>query len=395
MGLFELDQNYILNTYKRLPLEVVKAKGSYLFDEKNNKYLDMFSGIAVSSLGHLHPKVIKAMKDQMKKNLHLSNYFVSKPLVELAEGLVKNSFASKVFFTNSGAEAIEASIKLARKYGKSIDANKFKMIALTESFHGRTMGGLSLTAQYKYQEPFLPLLPGVTYVKRNDVTELKNAMNDDVCAIFVEMIQGESGIQELSKEFIDVMIKTSKEYQVLLIADEIQTGLLRTGKLFAYQHTDLIPDILTLAKSLGGGLPLGAMLVSESLENVLKAGDHGTTFGGNPLAAASGLASFQILSSESMVLEVQEKSKWLFEQLIELKSKYNIIKVIRGKGLMIGIEVGEFAEQIKTEAFAKKLLLNITNQTVIRLLPPLNISYKDLKVFLNTFENILITLKSS
>jgi len=392
MDLFELDQKYILNTYKRMPLEIVKAKGSYLYDEKNNKYLDMFSGIAVSSLGHLHPHIIRAMKEQMKKNLHLSNYFVSRPLVNLAEGLVKNSFASKVFFTNSGAEAIEASIKLARKYGKSINPNKFKIVALTESFHGRTMGGLSLTAQYKYQEPFLPLLPGVAYVKRNDVTELKNAMNDDVCAIFIEMIQGESGIQVLTEEFIDEIISSAKAHQILVVSDEIQTGLLRTGKLFAYEHTKLVPDILTLAKSLGGGLPLGAMLVSQSIENVLKAGDHGTTFGGNPLAAASGLASFQILSNESMILEVQEKSQWLFQELNQLKSKYSIIKEIRGKGLMIGIEVGEFAEQIKREAFAKNVLLNITNQTVIRLLPPLNISYKDLKVFLNTFENILNTL---
>jgi acetylornithine/N-succinyldiaminopimelate aminotransferase len=394
MDLFELDQKYILNTYKRMPLEIIKAKGSYLYDDKGNKYLDMFSGIAVSSLGHLHPKVLRAMKDQMKKNLHLSNYFLSKPLIELAEGLVKNSFASKVFFTNSGAEAIEASIKLARKFGKTISLDKYKIIALTESFHGRTMGGLSLTAQHKYQEPFLPLLPGVTYVKRNDINALRSAMNEKVCAIFIEMIQGESGIQVLSDEFVDEIIKTSKAFNVLVVADEIQTGLLRTGKLFAYEHTKLTPDLLTLAKSLGGGLPLGAMLVSKSLENVLKAGDHGTTFGGNPLAAASGLASFQILSNNQMILEVQEKSKWLFEQLYELKSKYDIIKEIRGKGLMIGVEVGEFAEQIKKEAFAKNLLLNITNQTVIRLLPPLNISYKDLKVFLNTFENILIILKS-
>ena len=395
MDLFELDQKYILNTYKRIPLEIVKARGSYLYDQKNNKYLDMFSGIAVTSLGHLHPKVIRAMKNQMKKNLHLSNYFVSKPLVELAEGLVKNSFASKVFFTNSGAEAIEASIKLARKYGKSIDKNKFKIVSLTESFHGRTMGGLSLTAQYKYQEPFLPLVPGITYVKRNDISELKSAMNDDVCAIFIEMIQGESGIQVLTEEFIDEIIKTAKAHQILIIADEIQTGLLRTGKLFAYEHTHLIPDVLTLAKSLGGGLPLGAMLVSQSLENVLRTGDHGTTFGGNPLAAASGLASFQILSSESMMVEVQEKSIWLFQELIQLQLRHPIIKEIRGKGLMIGIEVGEYAERIKKDALAKNLLLNVTNQTVIRLLPPLNISYKDLKVFLNTLEKILIALKTT
>lgn len=395
MDLFNLDQNYILNTYKRMPLTIKKAKGSYLYDDKGNKYLDMFSGIAVSSLGHLHPKVIQAMKKQMKKNLHLSNYFISKPLVSLAEGLVNHSFASKVFFTNSGAEAIEASIKLVRKYGKTISPDKFKIITLSESFHGRTMGGLSLTAQPKYQESFLPLLPGVIYVERNNINELKNAVKEDVCAVFIEMIQGESGVQVLSKEFVDELIRLSKEHKVLIVADEIQTGLLRTGKLFAYEHTNLIPDVLTLAKSLGGGLPLGAMLVSKSLENVLKAGDHGTTFGGNPLAAASGLATFEILSNPQMILEVQEKSSYLFEELNKLKLKYEIIKEIRGKGLMIGLEVGKFADQIKSEALNKHVLLNVTNQTVIRLLPPLNMTYKDLKVFLDVIESILISLKTN
>lgn len=395
MDLFNLDQNYILNTYKRMPLTIKKAKGSYLYDDKGNKYLDMFSGIAVSSLGHLHPKVIQAMKKQMKKNLHLSNYFISKPLVSLAEGLVNHSFASKVFFTNSGAEAIEASIKLVRKYGKMISPDKFKIITLSESFHGRTMGGLSLTAQPKYQESFLPLLPGVIYVERNNINELKNAVKEDVCAVFIEMIQGESGVQVLSKEFVDELIRLSKEHKVLIVADEIQTGLLRTGKLFAYEHTNLIPDVLTLAKSLGGGLPLGAMLVSKSLENVLKAGDHGTTFGGNPLAAASGLATFEILSNPQMILEVQEKSSYLFEELNKLKLKYEIIKEIRGKGLMIGLEVGKYADQIKSEALNKHVLLNVTNQTVIRLLPPLNMTYKDLKVFLDVIESILISLKTN
>ncbi|MBU1143499.1 MAG: aspartate aminotransferase family protein [Firmicutes bacterium] len=395
MDLIKLDQDYILNTYKRLPIEIVKAKGSYLYDQMGNKYLDMFAGIAVSSLGHLHPKVIQAMKKQMKKNLHLSNYFVSEPLVDLAKGLVSKSFASKVFFTNSGTEAIEASIKLARKYGKTISPNKFKIITLSESFHGRTMGGLTLTAQPKYQESFLPLLPGITYVERNNIKELRKAMNRDVCAIFIEMIQGESGIQVLSREYIDELIKLSKEFKVLIVADEIQTGLLRTGKLFAYEHTNLIPDVLTLAKSLGGGLPLGAMLVSKSLEDILKAGDHGTTFGGNPLAAASGLATFTILSSAIMIQEVQAKSDYLFEKLNSLKNRYKIIKEIRGKGLMIGIEVGEFADKIKNEALAKKVLLNVTNQTVIRLLPPLNMTYKDLDIFLNIFESIFISINTN
>ncbi|MDO9628722.1 MAG: aminotransferase class III-fold pyridoxal phosphate-dependent enzyme, partial [Acholeplasmataceae bacterium] len=256
-----------------------------------------------------------------------------------------------------------------------------------------TMGGLSLTAQPKYQESFLPLLPGISYVERNNIKQLKQEMNVDVCAIFIEMIQGESGVQPLTTEYINELIILSKKYKILVVADEIQTGLLRTGKLFAYQHTNLIPDVLTLAKSLGGGLPIGAMLVSKELENVMKPGDHGSTFGGNPLAAASGLATFEELSSEHMILQVQEKSVWLFAQLKELQSRYKIIKEIRGKGLMIGIEVGTYAEQIKAQAFEHKVLINVTNQTVIRLLPPLNVSYKDLNLFLNVFESILITLK--
>jgi acetylornithine/N-succinyldiaminopimelate aminotransferase len=395
MDLIKLDQRYILNTYKRLPLEIVKAKGSYLYDHQGNKYLDMFAGIAVSSLGHLHPMVIRAMKKQMKKNLHLSNYFVSEPLIDLAQGLVSKSFASKVFFTNSGTEAIEASIKLVRKYGRTMNQDKIKIITLSESFHGRTMGGLSLTAQPKYQESFLPLLPGIIYVERNNINELKKVINHDVCAIFIEMIQGESGIQVLSKDFIDELIRLASEYNVLIVADEIQTGLLRTGKLFAYENTNLIPDVLTLAKSLGGGLPLGAMLVSKSLEEVLKVGDHGTTFGGNPLAAASGLATFKILSNDIMIEEVQRKSKYLLEQLSIMKDKYSMIKEIRGNGLMIGIEIGDFAEKIKNEAQIKKVLLNVTNQTVIRLLPPLNITHKELDVFLEVFESILISLRNN
>lgn len=389
MEFIKKDQQFILNTYNRMPIDVKKAKGSYIYDIKGNKYLDMFSGIAVTSLGHLHPKVMQAMKKQMKQYLHLSNYFVSKPLVELAEGLVKNSFASKVFFTNSGAEAIEASIKLVRKFGKNIHSNKVNIITLTESFHGRTMGGLSLTAQPKYQESFHPLLPGITYVERNNVEKLIEAIDDNVCAIFVEMIQGESGIQVLNDDFVDALIQQSKKHQVLIVVDEIQTGLLRTGKLFAYEHTKLIPDILTLAKSLGGGIPLGAMLVNQTLEHVLKAGDHGSTFGGNPLAAASGLKTFQILSDEKMIQSVQEKSKWLFQKLHDLKVKYPAIKDIRGQGMMIGIDVSDQAQRIKNEALKHHVLINVTNQTVIRLLPPLNIRYKELKAFLKVFETLL------
>jgi acetylornithine/N-succinyldiaminopimelate aminotransferase len=392
MNDFNLDQKYILNTYKRLPIEIKKGRGSYLYDINNKKYLDMFAGIAVSSLGHHHPKIIKAIKKQSKNYLHLSNYYTSKTSIALAKKLVEHSFASKVFFTNSGTEANEAALKLVRKYGKTIDSKKTKIIALHEAFHGRTYGGLSLTGQPHYQEAFKPLVPDIIHIKRNDVKALETAVSDDVCAIFIEMIQGESGVQPLDSDFINSMNIYAKKHQFLIVADEVQTGLLRTGKLFAYEHTNLVPDILTLAKSLGGGLPLGAMLVSRLYEDILKPGDHGTTFGGNPLSCATGLAVMHELSNSKMILAVQDKSEYLFQQLENLKSKYPVITEIRGKGLMIGVEVGQKALDMQVKAYELGVLLNVTHQTVIRLLPPLNIHKKELDQFINIFESILKTV---
>jgi acetylornithine/N-succinyldiaminopimelate aminotransferase len=392
-NIFELDKNYILNTYKRLPIEVKYAKGSFIYDIHNNKYLDMFSGIAVNSLGHLHKEVIKEIKLQLKKYMHLSNYFTSSNTVNLAKLLVEKSVFSKVFFTNSGTEAIEASIKLVKKYGKSIHKDKIEMIALNDSFHGRTIGGLSLTGQDKYKQDFLPLLDRVVHVDRNDIDGLNKAFNSNTCAIFLEIVQGESGVIELSDEFLNKVNELSKKHQVLIVVDEIQTGILRTGKLFAYLHKSIQPDIMTLAKSLGGGLPLGAMLVKKELENVLSFGDHGSTFGGNPLATAAGLKTFEILSSDDMILKVNEKSKLLFNKLKLLKIKYEMINEVRGLGLMIGIDCGIYANQIKDIALKNGLLLNVTNQSIIRLLPPLNISDKEIKLFLVKFENTLKEIK--
>ncbi|PKK93720.1 MAG: aspartate aminotransferase family protein [Tenericutes bacterium HGW-Tenericutes-6] len=392
MNVYELDQAYVLNTYKRLPLVIKKAKGSFLIDENNHKYLDMYAGIAVSSLGHQHPAIQKAIKTQMKKHLHLSNYFATHSTSALAKMLVEKSFASKVFFTNSGTEAIEASIKLVRKWGKSIHNDKIELIALDQSFHGRTIGGLSLTGQPKYQEAFKPLLPGIKHVKRNDITAIKSAINEHTCAIYLEMIQGESGVEPLSQDFVDALIELRKKHQFLIVVDEIQTGLLRTGKLFAYEHYGLVPDILTLAKSLGGGIPLGAMLVSKPLENVFVPGDHGSTFGGNPLATAMGLSTLEILSDPKMIASVTTKSNFLLGALLKLKETYPFIHEVRGKGLMIGIDVGKHAKTIQDEALKRHVLLNVTNVSVIRLLPPLTISKAEIEMFLRVFEAILKTL---
>jgi len=391
MNPLQQDANYILNTYKRLPIVVKKAKGSYIYDDKGKKYLDMYAGIAVNSVGHLHPKVKHAIHHQLKKHMHLSNYFVSEAQNELAKRLVEYSFASKVFFTNSGTEAIEASFKLARKYGKSIHQEKIEVIALHESFHGRTMGGLSLTGQPKYQEPFLPLIPGVIHIERNNIEAIRHAVSEKTCAIFLEMVQGESGIHPLSDAFIDEIIALKEKYHFLIIADEVQTGLMRTGKMFAYQHTTLIPDVLSLAKSLGGGLPLGAMLVSKRLENVLKPGDHGSTFGGNPVSCAAGLATFKILSSSGFQNELLAKSNTLMRGLFEIQKESQMIQEIRGKGMMIGIEIKGDAEAIKQKALNSGILLNVTHQNVIRLLPPLTITMQEIKHFLHVFKTILAT----
>jgi predicted acetylornithine/succinylornithine family transaminase len=385
------DSNYVLNTYKRLPIVVKKAKGSYIYDQQGRKYLDMYAGIAVNSVGHSNIRVRRAIETQLKKHMHLSNYFVSETQNELAKKLVEYSFASKVFFTNSGTEAIEASFKLARKYGKSISSDKFEVIALHESFHGRTMGGLSLTGQPKYQEAFAPLVPGVVHIKKNNIEALKKAVSSKTCAIFIEMVQGESGIHVLTDAFLNEIIQLKEAHQFLIIADEVQTGLMRTGKLFAYQHTKLVPDVLTLAKSLGGGLPLGAMLVSQSLENVLKPGDHGSTFGGNPVSCAAGLATFMIITSAGFQNALLSKSNLLMRGLLDIQKVSPSIKAVRGLGMMIGIEIDGDAELIKNRAMKAGLLLNVTNKNVIRLLPPLTLSMHEIQQFLKIFRQILET----
>ncbi|MTI65182.1 MAG: acetylornithine/succinylornithine family transaminase [Firmicutes bacterium] len=389
-NLIREDKEYLLNVYKRMDLIISKGKGCYLYDNNGKKYLDMFSGIAVNNFGHTNKQIISKINEQANNFIHLSNYFVSKPIVNLAKLLVDNSFASKVFFTNSGTETIEATIKLVRKYGKSFSADKYRILSAYNSFHGRTCGGLSLTGQDKYKKDFSPLLPGVEHFNFNDINDLKSKVNKEVCAVYIEIIQGEGGIKETSKEFIDELVKLSKEYNFLIVVDEIQTGLARTGKLFAYEHLNFKPDILALAKSLGGGLPIGAMLVSKDLENIFTYGDHGSTFGGNPVAASVGEFIVENISNSNFIKEINYKSDKLLSNLNSLKEKYpNIIKDVRGKGLMIGVDVGEYSSEIKKQALNNNLLLNVTNNTIIRLLPPLTITEDEIKEFLNIFETVL------
>lgn len=389
-SLLEEDQKYLLPIYHRLAIIIKKARNVYLYDEKGNRYLDMFSGIAVNSLGHNNKKIKRAIKKQLNRYLHLSNYFVSKEAVCLAKILVTESGLSKVFFANSGTEANEAALKLARVYGKGINFEKTEVITLIDSFHGRTLGSLSLTGQVAKKQLYEPLLSGIIHVNRNDIKELQQAVSDKTCAIFLELIQGESGVHPLTQDYLDEVIRLAKEYQFLIVVDEVQTGLMRTGKLFTFQHFNLNPDIITLAKSLGGGLPLGGVIVSERLTSVLNYGEHGTTFGGNPLACRVGASLVTALVNTKFQEDLQDKSSWLFDNLEALKTKFpTIIKDVRGRGMMIGVDVGCYAEKIQTAAFNKKILLNITNNSVIRLLPPLIITKKQLQFFLDSFQLIL------
>lgn len=387
MKTYEDDKKYLLNIYKRYPIVVKRAKGMYIY-ANGKKYLDMFSSLSTNSLGHRNLKVIFGIEKQLRKYLHLSNYFVSKPSVKLAELLIKQSFASKVMFTNSGTEANEAALKLVRLYGK--ENNKREILTLKDSFHGRTYGGMSLTGQKKKTIKFAPLLSRIRHITRNDIKELRERVNENTVAIFIELIQGEGGVNQLTKEYVDEIVSLREKYNFLIVVDEIQTGLLRTGLLFAYMHYKFIPDIVTLAKSLGGGLPLGAMLVGERLENILSIGDHGTTFGGNPLACSAGYALVKEVSKFKLYQHVYEMSNYFFDSLNCLKIKYPaLIKDVRGKGLMIGIEMDCDIEKLKEELLLSYILINFTNINIIRLLPALIIKKKHIDYFISEFDRIL------
>jgi acetylornithine/N-succinyldiaminopimelate aminotransferase len=387
MNRIERDKNAILNTYKRLPIVIDRAEGHELIDENGVRYLDFFSGIAVNNLGH-DPEVVKAIHEQVDRYLHLSNYFASEPAVELAELLVDNSFASKVFFTNSGAESVEAAIKMVRKWGKA--NGKMTMLSANGAFHGRTMGALGLTAKPNYQEPFMPLLFGIAHFEMNDIDSIRERVNADTAAVFLEMIQGEGGVRPIDQVFMDEIIRLREEFGFLLVVDEIQTGLGRTGTLFAYEQYGIVPDLVCTAKALGGGLPLGGLLVSEALTGVWVPGNHGTTFGGNPVASAAGIALVTKLLEVGFLDEVNRKSRCIVSGLEELNVEFpGVIREIRGFGMMIGVDVGEAAPQLQ-EAFLKRhCLVNTTSGTVLRLIPALNIGDEEIQQFLDIFREIL------
>jgi acetylornithine/N-succinyldiaminopimelate aminotransferase len=377
--IIEKENKYIFQTYGRIPLVLVKGEGCWVWDDQGKKYLDFISGLGVNSLGHCHPAVVKAIKEQAETLIHCSNLYYTEPQAELAEILVKNSCFDRVFFSNSGAEANEGAIKLVRKYSDlKYGPGRKGIITMDNSFHGRTMGTVTATGQRKYQKGFEPLLPGFKYVPYGDLEALKEAADSETCAVLIEPIQGEGGINTAGEEYWQGLRDFCTERDILLIFDEVQCGLARTGRLFAYQLLGVEPDIITLAKALGGGAPIGAMMAKQRVASVFQPGDHASTFGGNPLVAAAGVAVMNTLIGENIPQRAEELGTYFKEKLQNLQLQYPQLKQIRGKGLMIGVEVEEQGPEIVQRCFNKGLLMNCTAGTVLRFLPPLIIGREEI-----------------
>jgi acetylornithine/N-succinyldiaminopimelate aminotransferase len=383
-------QKYVMNTYGRLPLAIVRGKGATVWDADGKEYLDFVSGIAVNNLGHCHPQVVKAVQDQAENLFHCSNLYWIEPQIKLAKMLVQNSCFDKVFFCNSGGEANEGAIKLARKYAKKHwGADKYEIITMKQSFHGRTLATLTATGQEKFHHGYEPLPAGFTYAPFNDLEALKNTIGPHTCAVLLEPVQGEGGVVPGQDDFIKGVRKLCNENNLLFIVDEVQCGLGRTGKLFAYQHYDIEPDIMTLAKALGGGAPIGALLAKEEVAQAFQPGDHAATFGGNPLVTAAGVAALTVILEEDLAQNAQMIGEYFVIKLEALRKKYDFIKEVRGKGLMIGVECDREVAGIIGECLSKGLLILSAGPKVLRFLPPLNITFHQVDQAMEILESAL------
>jgi len=389
--IIEKEKMYYMNTFSRFPVCFTHGNGIYLYDTEGNEYRDYFSGIAVSALGHSHPALVNAICEQAKKFIHCSNLYYIEQQVNLAELIVKNSCADRVFFANSGAEANEGAIKLARLYfRKKGFPEKYEIITLNNSFHGRTLATIAATGQEKHQARYSPLTPKFSNVPINDAAALEKAINENTCAVMIEPIQGESGVNPTTVEYMNAVRKICDEKGVLLIFDEVQCGLGRTGKLFGYQHYGVEPDIFTLAKALAGGFPIGALCAKEFVASAFEPGDHGSTFGGNPLACSAGFAVLSTIINERLSDNAAEVGNYFFEKMEEVKKEFPIIKEIRGKGLMIGVEFTKpVAKEVNKKLFERKCLLGTSGENILRILPPLIVTKKDMDILINTLTEVL------
>ncbi len=391
MSTKNINSDSIMNTYGRKDVVFEKGSGVWLYDDAGNKYLDFVAGVAVNCLGHSHPAIVETMKSQVENLIHVSNIYWTQSQLDLGEKLCKESGLSSAFFCNSGTESLEAAMKIARKFGKAKSDDKTKIVVLEKAFHGRTIGALSLTWNEKYKKPFGPLVDNIVAVPLNDTEGLKDIMDENVCAIIMEPIQGEGGIYNSSQTFIETARAMADTYDALLIFDEVQCGMGRTGYLFAHQLYDVKPDVLCLAKGLGAGMPIGAVVVNARAD-VLVPGDHGSTFGGNPLACATGNAVMDIIGEASFLDQVKSVSAYLIESFNALNEKYDFLKEIRGSGLILGVETKYKSAEIIEKALEEGLLLIGAGENTVRIIPPLVISKEEIDIFIDKFEKILLAL---
>ncbi|MDD5504680.1 MAG: aspartate aminotransferase family protein [Candidatus Omnitrophica bacterium] len=389
--IINLANSYILNTYKRVPVVFVKGRGSYVWDQDGKKYLDFFPGWAVSGLGHCHKSVVSSVIRQLKEIIHVSNNYYSYPQAVLAQKLSASAFGGKVFFCNSGAEANEAAIKLARAYGSR--DGRYKIITMEKSFHGRTMATLTATGQEKVKTGFYPLLEGFTHVPFNNIDAVRNAVDELTVAVMIEPIQGEGGINIAGQEYMKELRALCKAKDLLLILDEVQTGMGRTGKLFCYQHYGILPDIMTLAKSLGAGLPIAAMMASDRLVDVLKPGMHASTFGGSPVVCAASIAALEAINRDRLLANADRMGDYIVRGIQKLKKRFPaVISSVRHKGLMIGVELNIDGQKIIEQCFNMGLLINCTQSNILRIMPPITVRRSEAARALKILANVMVSL---
>lgn len=382
----DIFNKFVIANYSRLPRSIVKGQGSWLWDADGNKILDLFPGWAVSGIGHCHPKVVKAIQAQAEQLLHIDNTFYVESQGRLAKLLSERAFGGQCFFCNSGAEANEAALKLARI---ATAQGKYKFITAEGSFHGRTFATATATGQPQKSRGFLPLLPGFSYIPFNDVNALKEAFTDEVCAVMIEPIQGEGGINMASQEFMQTIRRLCDDNGALMILDEVQTGIGRTGKWFGYQHYQIEPDIITMAKSLGGGVPIGAMMAKTEIAAKLVPGLHASTFGGNPLVTAAAIAVIEAIEEENMLDNVNMINSYICGKLEQLKEKYPIIEQVRGRGVMVGIVLCCEGGQIVSKCLERGLRINCTQQRIIRFMPAMNVSKEEIDKAVEILDGVL------
>ncbi len=385
----ETEQKLFFHNYARLPVAVTHGEGVWLVSDDGTRYLDMIAGIGVNALGYGDQRLVKAISTQATKLIHASNLFMMQPQFELAEKLKALSGLSKVFFANSGTESIEAAIKIARKWADKFgNPVKKEVLSLSNCFHGRTYGAMSLTAKAKYVDGFEPLLPETGMIAFNDIADLEAKVSEKTAAVFIEVVQGEGGIHRISQQFIDRLKELRQHYNFLIVADDIQAGCGRTGTFFSYTPLNAEPDLVCLAKPLGGGLPLSAVIGSEKVADVLSYGNHGTTFGGNPVACAAGIAMISAIQEDNLMENAETIGKYINDELQKLAAKHTQILEIRQYGLMIGITVNKEAKYYVGKALEKQVLVNATSVNVIRLLPPLTISREEAQHCISTLDEI-------